>query len=68
MDLRHGWYCVTSYPKREPLAAHHLLEKGFEILYPKLRIFKKREPLLVPLFPNYLFVRISDDPDRKSVV
>jgi transcriptional antiterminator RfaH len=54
------WYVVYSKPHREHLAQLHLHQRGFEVFYPQLQLpeYVKRSPRWVPLFPNYLFVRI----------
>jgi len=56
----HRWYVVYSKPHKEELAQFHLRLKGLETFFPRLLL---PEPLvkrrrIVPLFPNYLFVRI----------
>jgi transcriptional antiterminator RfaH len=55
------WYVVYSKPQKEDFAQFHLKQKGVEVFFPRLllpRSSRKRK-LLVPLFPNYLFVRID---------
>jgi transcription elongation factor/antiterminator RfaH len=55
------WYVVYSKPQKEEFAQFHLKQKGVEVFFPRLllpRSSRKRK-LLVPLFPNYLFVRID---------
>jgi transcription elongation factor/antiterminator RfaH len=54
------WYVVYTKPAREAYASDHLKQKGLEVFFPRLevpsRLFAPRG--LVPLFPNYLFVRL----------
>ena len=55
------WFVIYSKPQKEEFAQFHLQLKGVEVFFPRLllpRSSRKRK-LLVPLFPNYLFVRIS---------
>ena len=57
--LRH-WYVVYSKPHREEQAQFHLRMKGLEVFFPRLdlvRVAEKRKRI-IPLFPNYIFVRI----------
>ena len=54
------WYVVYSKPRREEFARSHLCRKGLEVFFPKLALPhpRPRQGQLVPLFPNYLFVRL----------
>ena len=60
---QHGrkWYAVLTKPRSEGTAQFHLNNRGIEVFYPKLFIpvSNKSGPLVVALFPNYLFVRIN---------
>jgi transcription elongation factor/antiterminator RfaH len=55
-----AWYLVYSKPHKEEYAQFHLQLKGLQVFFPKLflppslRVRKQ----LIPLFPNYLFVRV----------
>lgn len=54
------WYVVYSKPHKEEFAEFHLRLKGLEVFFPRLLMpesLQKRKRI-VPLFPNYLFVRI----------
>lgn len=64
------WYVVYSKPAREAYAHYHLTQKGVEVFFPQLQL---PAPLpspraLVPLFPNYLFVRLQMPQDYYAVV
>ena len=51
---------VYTKPHKEEQAQVHLRMKGLDVFFPRLdlvRIAKKRKRI-IPLFPNYLFVRI----------
>lgn len=58
-----GWYVAESLPKREALAIEQLRRQGFDGFCPRFRKVRshgrKREVILVPLFPGYVFVRID---------
>lgn len=52
------WYVVYSKPHKEESAQFHLQLKGIEVFFPRLLLPESLRRRLVPLFPNYLFVRI----------
>ncbi len=56
----HRWYVVYSKPRKEELAQFHLSSKGLEVFLPRLLLPEsaRKRKRIVPLFPNYLFVRI----------
>lgn len=54
------WYVVYAKPRREEFAQSNLQRKGLEVFFPRLALphpRPKQNPI-VPLFPNYLFVRL----------
>src|SRR5688500_15194073 len=55
------WYVVYSKPQKEDYARFHLSCKGLEVFFPQLLFpySAKKRKRLVPLFPNYLFVRLT---------
>lgn len=55
------WYVVFSKPHKEEFAQFHLRLKGLEAFFPRLLLpeFAHRSKRTVPLFPNYIFVRID---------
>jgi len=58
-DIHRDWYVVYSKPRKEKEAQFHLRMKGLEVFFPRLdlvRVAEKRKRI-IPLFPNYLFVR-----------
>jgi len=64
------WYVVYSKPRKEECAEFHLRLKGVEVFFPRLRLpgsLRKRKQI-VPLFPNYLFVRIQVFSDEFNYV
>jgi transcriptional antiterminator RfaH len=59
------WYVVYSHASRENEAFEHLKRQGFEAYLPKhlktRRHARRKEQVLRPLFPRYLFVRLDLD-------
>jgi transcriptional antiterminator RfaH len=55
------WYVLYSKRQKEDCARYHLRAKGLEVFFPQLLFPKsaKKRKRLVPLFPNYLFVRLD---------
>jgi transcription antitermination factor NusG len=58
---RTAWYVVYSKPHKEASAELHLRLKGVAVFYPQLVLpdYVRSPRRCVPLFPNYLFVRIT---------
>jgi transcriptional antiterminator RfaH len=59
-DKQRDWYVVYSKPHKEEQAQFHLRMKGLDVFFPRLdllRVAEKRKRI-IPLFPNYLFVRL----------
>lgn len=58
-DQERKWYAVYSKPKKEEVARFHLQRKGLEVFYPRLVLphALAGKGQIIPLFPNYLFVR-----------
>jgi transcription elongation factor/antiterminator RfaH len=54
------WYVVYSKPHKEEFAQFHLQLKRLEVFFPRLLLPESAQKYrrIVPLFPNYLFVRI----------
>ena len=55
------WYVVYSKPRKEEFAEFNLRQKGLEVFFPRLRLpgSRQKRKQIVPLFPNYLFVKIQ---------
>ena len=55
------WYVVYSKPHKEEFAQFHLQRKGVEVFLPRLLLphSTNKHKRVIPLFPNYLFVRIN---------
>jgi len=54
------WYVVYSKPHKEECAQFHLRLKGLEVFLPRLLLpeSSRKSRHIIPLFPNYLFVRM----------
>jgi transcriptional antiterminator RfaH len=54
------WYVIYTKPQQDECAQFHLRAKGIEAFFPRLLLpkFSRKRNRIVPLFPNYLFVRI----------
>lgn len=59
--LEQHWYAVYSKPQKESYALFHLRLKGLEVFFPRLLLpeASKKRRRIVPLFCNYLFVRLQ---------
>jgi transcriptional antiterminator RfaH len=71
--LQRRWFCLRARPRREHLAAQHLVERtGVEVFAPRLAIRRARrngEAMVTvePLFPGYLFARFVYGDDLRFV-
>ncbi len=62
------WYLIRAKRAREALARSNLERQGYEVYFPRLAVCDR----IVPLFPGYLFLRLSEGdqslgPVRSSV-
>jgi transcriptional antiterminator RfaH len=59
-DKQRDWYVVYSKPHKEEQAQFHLRMKGLDVFFPRLDLVRAAEKRkrIIPLFPNYLFVRL----------
>jgi transcription elongation factor/antiterminator RfaH len=64
------WYVVYSKPKKEEFAQFHLQRKGLEVFFPRLLLPHQlaKRGQVVPLFPNYLFVRLQMPEEHSYVI
>lgn len=55
------WYVVYSKPRKEEFAKFHLQRKGVKVFLPRILLPQStnKRKRIIPLFPNYLFVRIN---------
>jgi transcriptional antiterminator RfaH len=59
--LNKHWYVIYTKPQKEEFAQSNLKLKGVEPLFLRLLLpgYSRSRKRIVPLFPNYLFVRID---------
>ena len=57
------WYLVQTKARRESLARENLERQHYRIWLPRLRVRRPRSERVEPLFPGYLFIRLSPDVD-----
>ena len=66
-----AWYLVRSQPRQEVVAEQSLGRLGVETLSPRLRqervIRRRRQTVVGPLFPGYLFARFDFDTRWRAV-
>ncbi|MBI4522965.1 MAG: hypothetical protein HY695_04030 [Deltaproteobacteria bacterium] len=64
------WYVVYSKPRREESAELYLRLKGLEVFFPRLCLPESvsKQGRIVPLFSNYLFVRMNISKDYYCVL
>jgi len=70
-QLSRKWYVAFTKLRNEGAAQFHLATKGIEVFYPKLLLVGagKVGRQIIPLFPNYIFVRIDvSSPEYYSVL
>ena len=63
------WYCVHTKPRAEAQALEHLQRQAFECLLPRIQqsVLRggRRQRVVEPLFPRYLFLRAN--PEQQSL-
>jgi len=66
------WYLIHTKPAREALAQTHLQHQGYELYLPRvLQSVRRRgrcRESITPLFPRYLFMRLSEGHQALSPV
>lgn len=64
------WFVVYCKPHKEDFAQLHLESRGIDVFLPRLRLpdYLAHRRRVVPLFPNYLFVRIDPHRDFYTVL
>jgi transcription antitermination factor NusG len=65
-----AWYVVYSKPQKEDVAQFYCRLKGVECFFPRLLLpaSARRGKRVVPLFPNYFFVRIRFQAEYHHVI
>ena len=63
-----AWYLIYSKPQQERLALENLERQGYLSYLPLMRNRRRRKSryvsIIEPMFPRYLFVHLSDEPDN----
>ena len=66
------WYLIYTKPKQERVALDNLQAQSYATYLPMLslnkRINKKRQNVLEPMFPRYIFVHLNDSSDNWSPI
>jgi transcription antitermination factor NusG len=66
------WFAVQIKPRHEKKAACELKEKGIFVFLPLYKAVHqwsdRRQEVQLPLFPNYVFVRISESGNTRAAV
>ncbi|MGE5302907.1 MAG: transcription termination/antitermination protein NusG [Alphaproteobacteria bacterium] len=64
------WYVVYSKPHKEEQAQFHLRARDIEVFFPRLNVNRGAETRrrIIPLFPNYLFVRVELETEAHRVM
>jgi transcription elongation factor/antiterminator RfaH len=69
---RGSWYAAQVMSQKEGYAAEHLARQGFQTFYPRFYRTRcharKRDTVLAPLFPGYIFVKFDIKADRWLVI
>jgi transcriptional antiterminator RfaH len=60
-NLQRDWFVVYSNPHKEEQARFNLGLKGVETFFPRLSlpVANQNKKRIIPLFPNYIFVRVQ---------
>ncbi len=62
-----SWYLIQTKSRKEQLAGEHLQRQGYVVYLPMAEIRRRRRGRAVrvvePMFPRYLFIRLSDETD-----
>ena len=58
-----NWYAISSHPNKEEVLWRHMISKGIEVFYPRIRVqpVNPRSRKVRPYFPGYMFVQIDLD-------
>ncbi len=62
--LNPAWYLVYAKPRQEQLAFQNLLHQGYEAYLPLLRSRGRLARPPAPMFPRYLFIRLTPTRDN----
>ena len=54
------WYAAHCKPRQDERAEENLLNQGYEVFRPRVRIRKNGKTVVESMFPRYLFIRLDD--------
>lgn len=58
------WYLIYTKPRQEERARCNLVRQGYHVYVPEVKTLKHRQgkwcPVTEPLFPNYVFIKLSE--------
>ena len=64
----HAWYLIYSKSQQERIALENLERQGYTAYLPLMRVRRRRQGRYVrrvePMFPRYLFIRLSESRDN----
>ena len=67
-EMQSIWYAVRTRPRHERVVKSLLTEKKVQVFLPEHKVWgrrrDRREKILVPLFPSYLFVGAESDGEK----
>lgn len=62
------WYLIYTKPRQETVALTNLARQGYGVYLPRLRQLRKRrgkrDLIIEPLFPRYLFIHLNPETDN----
>jgi transcriptional antiterminator RfaH len=58
-SLSSCWFLAYAKPRQEVVACDNLVNQGFEVYFPKIKVIKRGvdDPVTEPMFPRYVFFR-----------
>ncbi|MCW8905846.1 MAG: transcription/translation regulatory transformer protein RfaH [Sedimenticola sp.] len=59
MDNQAAWHLIHSKPRQERVAREQLERQGFQTYLPEIRQPGRSRISIAPLFPRYLFIRLT---------
>lgn len=66
--MKDRWYVIHTKPRQEGRAEHNLQLQDYEVYLPMLKTSKRRNgkwvEVVEPLFPRYMFIRLTENEDN----
>jgi transcriptional antiterminator RfaH len=63
-----AWYVVSTKLRREDFAALQIAHRSLEVFLPRITFARRGEDIVRPLFPGYLFARLTLPRDLARIV